>query len=190
MGTANFYFKNRCIVVSGEDIDNGNMPRYEEESGISLRSFPCYRLSIADKYRFVEPTINFSYYEGACLDWHYNERTAGDILGLELYYGCPSTSRLFSDYKGVFPNLTRKAFRDAVSSVRRAWGLKRGENPSEGDKWDYVIDIDHIVTDYLLKREIADVNIELTRLKELYGYDEYKVIGRFDNGETMYAKAW
>lgn len=192
MGTANFYFKNRCIVVSDEDMENGNTPSYsKKESDISLRSFPCYPLEGYDEeLKLTELTINSAYYEGACIDWHFNNKTAGDIIGLDLYDHCPTTSELFRDIREFFPNLSRKAFRNAVHSVRELRGLKRNEHIAKGDEWDYIEEIDNAVTELLQKMEAERVNEELTRLAAMYGYDEYEVIGRFNNGEALYQKKW
>lgn len=192
MGTANFYFKNRCIVVSNEDMESENTPSYsKKESNISLRSFPCYPLEgYDDELKLVELTINSAYYEGACIDWHFNDNTAGSIIGLDLYDHCPTTSELFKDIKEFFPSLSKKAFRNAVHSIREKMGLKGYERIAKGDEWDYIEEIDNAITEWLREKEAERANEELTRIKALYGYDEYKVIGRFSNGETLYQRAW
>lgn len=71
MSTPNFYYKNRCIIVSDEDLEDGNVPAHEDQSNeFSLRSCPSFDLRDQPaKCSVLVAILTGAYYSGACIDY-------------------------------------------------------------------------------------------------------------------------
>jgi len=71
MSTPNFKYTNRCIVVSDDDYENGNYPRYEGENEISgNRNYPSYKLrGQPEGCGILIAILTGAYYSGACIDF-------------------------------------------------------------------------------------------------------------------------
>lgn len=71
MSTPNFKYKNRCIVVSDDDYENGNYPEYEGENEISgNRNYPSYKLrEQPEGCGILIAILTGAYYSGACIDY-------------------------------------------------------------------------------------------------------------------------
>lgn len=68
MATSNFYYENRCIVVTNEDYECDNVPAHSKYMQGSLRNYPSYILDDAE-FDFWDVVITSGYYEGACIDY-------------------------------------------------------------------------------------------------------------------------
>lgn len=67
MGTSNFAYENRCVVVTDEDFEFDNIPeRGECISNYYFRNnFPTYTLTgYSDLFKFHDIVISAGYYEG------------------------------------------------------------------------------------------------------------------------------
>lgn len=69
MSTSNFYYKNRCIVVSDEDFDNDNVPEYDNRTDYGLRSYPSFPLREQPNCKILIAVLTGAYYSGACIDY-------------------------------------------------------------------------------------------------------------------------
>ena len=70
-GTGNFYFENRCVVVTDEDYENGNYPEYEKKPiDPYSRNYPQYPLiDYNDGLNCYRIVLTAGYYEAACIDY-------------------------------------------------------------------------------------------------------------------------
>lgn len=174
MGTTNFDYRNRCIVVTEEDLECGNRPESSERVGYEWGR-PAFALCDYDDFRFFHVVIAYGYYEGACIDYRGKDITALDIL-----YGCYADNyngeELIRDTLEEFSGLvTEDELRAIVTE----------EASRSGDKWDAYDRMDERITALLARREEVEVNRVLNEIKAEYGYDEMEVSGRFSDGTAV-----
>ena len=66
MGTSNFAYKNRCIVVTNDDFEFGNVP----ETEYIPQGYRNYSQSrIPTDFNFFNVVLTSGYYEHACIDY-------------------------------------------------------------------------------------------------------------------------
>ena len=85
MATNNFAYENRCIVVTNEDYEMGNMPSMEESIDVN-RSYPSYRLAVGEDFKFWDIIITSGYYADACIDYTEKDLDVEYWLGGTQYY--------------------------------------------------------------------------------------------------------
>jgi hypothetical protein len=74
MSTPNFKYKNRCIVVSDDDFDDGNYPEFDGVHEINgNRNYPSHELKDQPDCRTVVAILTGAYYSGACIDYQETE---------------------------------------------------------------------------------------------------------------------
>ena len=76
MGTGNFYYKNRCVVVSNDDYEFDNVPERGEWIG-NNRSYPSRE--IVTDFVFHKVVLTSGYYEAGCIDYILNEASYEDF---------------------------------------------------------------------------------------------------------------
>ena len=175
MSTGNFCFANRCIVVTNDDLENGNMPSHEKYLTESLRSYPSYLLDDFDRdFKYWRIVITSGYYEAACIDYIENDYSLRDDYATDNY---ESVKELLDDlvrFEGLSRPYLNKVFKGL-----RSYG---------GELWRFLDEGLEQVDGKLREIERSKVNEALDKLKEEYGYEEYRVSTMFSNGETWYSK--
>lgn len=174
MATGNFLYDNRCIVVTDEDYEMGNIPPLGEFVDRSRAYTPSQFLSVSEDFHFWDIIITAGYYTDACIDYIRNERTAEYFLGDTMYY--PTKRDLFNACKEEF----------GLSEYRLCKICGKVKNFPNYDIW--IESAYENITEYLANNEERKVNEYLDGVKKNYGYEEYKIYARFSNGETMYQK--
>lgn len=173
MAASNFFYINRCIVVTDEDYEIGSIPFRGECISIN-RSYPSRKLlKVSDNFKFFDVIITQGYYEGACIDYIKNDASVEDWLGSTCYY----------DSKTSFFNECKKEFNLTEYHLRKICG-----NVGNLDIETYLESAYEKLTNYLRSKEEIEVNKCLDDIKENYGYDELRLVGRFSNGEAVYDK--
>ncbi len=174
MATGNFAFDNRCIVVTDDDFNDGNVPSLGEYDGNSLRSYNSRFLEISDDFDYWDIVITSGYYEAACIDYKRNDVDVDKFL-CDSYY-INSQSELIAETKNVF-------------GFSKYMTLKICGKVSEcADFKTYIKRAYERLTDYFADEEEKKVNEVLDKLKDDYGYNEYRIAWQASNGETAYAK--
>ena len=174
MATGNFAFDNRCIVVTDDDYDNGNIPSFGEYDNDSLRSYPSRFLEMSDDFDYWNVVITSGYYGDACIDYKRNDADVENWMGAPCYIN--SQSELISEVKNIFGFSRHKT-------------LKICGKVSECANIDIYIERAYErLTEHLADEEEKKVNEALDKLKKEYGYDEVCVDCRASNGETAYRK--
>ena len=72
MATGNFAYENRCIVVTDNDYEDGNIPPLGDWEKNTSRSYPSRLLAVSDDFKFWNIVITTGYYSGACIDYKEN----------------------------------------------------------------------------------------------------------------------
>lgn len=178
MGAANFCYENRCIVVTNEDFDFGNVPEHNEYDKKCCRSYPSYFLDDAD-FEFWSVVITSGYYEAACIDY----KPKFDEYGFNMVESRMNYSFAYRTVKDLVKDFCDE-FKLSVYRVRKLIG-KLSECDCLSAFAERAFDR---VNEYLSELEEIKVNEFLDRLKSDYGFEEYGVSARFSNGETWYSK--
>ena len=171
MGTGNFYFEHRCVVVTDDDFEMGNVP----ERGLCVdhdRSFPSY---VIKEFNFWNVVLTTAYYEGACIDYreHHKRDPYDVVVG---YIGYPTTKKeLFEEVRNEF-NISYRQLQKICGNV--------GDMPID----DYIEQATEEIGEYLSEKEEDEVNEYIDKLKDEYGYEEFCCLGHFSNGEAVYQK--
>lgn len=171
MATSNFKYENRCVVVTEDDFEMGNLPDIVKGSSDYDRSYPRQRLAVGGDFLFWNVVITGGYYQHACIDY------VESGCGVEEYIG------------SVWGMESQKAFFDAVRQefhISRYRLRKLCGNVGKSDLDGYLEQAAEKVTSFLAEKERAKVEACLDGLKRLYGYEELTCVGTFSNGEAVY----
>ena len=172
MATANFYYQNRCIVVTDNDYECGNYPTIGELLPNYNRNFPSRYLAEYD-FQYHDIIITSGYYCDACIDYDVNDNDVDFIIGGTQYYNTQAD----------FFNECKVQFNLSIYKLRKICG-----NVGDMGIENYLENAYELLTDYLRSVEEIEVNKVLDKIKEEYGYEEVTCIGRASNGEAFYQK--
>lgn len=176
MSTPNFSYEKRCVLVTNDDYEIGNVPETASRSCNDDRYYPSYEVE-ATEYPQRKPiahkiVITPGYYEDACLDYISNGFDIhNDINGC---YRFDTIQEFIEEVQYFYPTIS--AYR-----IRKCLG-KMGD---QGREEYFHKGLDRIAewieeTDTQLCEEIID------HLAERYGYRELECTARFSNGEAIY----
>lgn len=177
MATSNFCYDNRCVVVTNDDYECGNHPQLDEYRPESLRSYPSHKLAGYD-FIFWDVVLTLGYYEHACIDYveRPDSRNVYDYFNTVRY----STVREFcEDVYGEFKDIVSR------SKIRKIF---TGFRCSGKEIYDFLEDKFDEFVEYAAAIERKKVEAAIDKIKADYGYEEYGVYARFNNGETWYSK--
>lgn len=176
MSTPNFAYEHRCIVITDDDLEFGNLPETEPIA----QGFTCYPLSlIPTSFNFYNVVLTSGYYEAACIDYEEKDGDYKELLGFSWYYEPESKKEVFEDLIDLGFKISRYMFNKLCKDIKRA-NFKYD--------YDYFYKIFEAVGEYLMEIEEVEVNKYLDKLMADYGYDEYVCTARFSNGEAWYEK--
>ena len=190
-GTGNFYIRNRCVVVTDEDYEDGNVPE-THGSWDNDRNFSSSIINDDFLYGFVV-ILTAGYYSGANIDYDRKEDVSVDISNYS------PTFEGLSDLYHDLDYITTDAFGGEVESlILELKELLDTYEYLEDDDKESLENMQQLFKDIYKKlkdsyekgegEEESKVNEYIDKLKEDYGYEEYSVSARFSNGETMYSK--
>lgn len=168
MATSNFFYKNRCVAISNNDFEKGNIPECESEyfgrNKMLLQRVLMYNI-----------TINIGYYEGGCIDYAINDNYEDILTDFYGYYYTPSTKKeLINDITYYCRDYIKVSKRELTKVLR---GLRIDKDLEQiADKLDNLI----------LPKIESKVNEIIDKIKKEYGYPELKRIATFSNGEAIY----
>jgi hypothetical protein len=178
MGTSNFYYKNRCIVVTDEDYECGNYPELGDVCHNTPRSFPSSFLQNCD-FEFWDIIMTSGYYECACIDYIpklgvYADSVVESRMKYSWQYN--NVRELIDDFVDEF-KVTKYRVRKIIGKVNECENLEA-----------FVDRAIERMQEYLSSQEEVKVNELLDQIRDEYGYEEYSMVARFSNGEAIYHK--
>lgn len=174
MSTTNFSYKNRCVVVTDEDYEDGNVPVCGEWVNNNIY-YPSRILSDYDKFDFQQIVITGGYYAHACIDFLEKDVCIEDFLGSTGYY--PHKNDFIKECKSTF-NLSKYMINKLCGTLK--------EFNDDMDAW---IENAYIkVENYLKEKESDECNKIINEIKKDYGYEEYALTAVASNGEGFYHK--
>lgn len=172
MATPNFAYEHRCIVVTNDDFEMDNLPPMGKWLNNDF-NYPSRILAISDDFDFWDIVMTSGYYEAACIDYIESEHDVEDFLGSTCYFD--TKEEFFKECKNEF-GLSDYRMRKICGNI--------GKMPLE----DYLEQSYEKLTNYLREQEEIKVNDCLDRIKQTYGYEEYKTECIMSNGEAIYKK--
>ena len=174
MGTRNFAYDNRCIVVTDEDYEIGNVPKLGESD--YDRNYPSRNIAEDDmpEFNFWTPVITIGYYADACIDYVRTERNAEYWLGRDIYYN--TKNDVIEECIKVF-KLSRYRLNKILPKLYK-----------DREFGDWYWDAIEALTEYLAEIEEKKVNEYLDELKAKYGYEEVGLVATMSNGVGIYEK--
>lgn len=174
MSTPNFSYQHRCIVVTDEDYEWGNVPETESVPQGST-SYP-YAL-IPTEFRFFNVYLTDGYYEGGCIDYEEKDEEWKDLLGFSWSYEAESKAEFWSDLEEERFNISRYRFNQLCKGINRK---------DYKEAWEFTDKLCEAVGEWLAAQEEMEVNEWLDELMDGYGYKEYECSELFSNGEAWY----
>ena len=172
MAIPNFAYKHRCIVVINDDHEIDNIPSMGESIDVN-RSYLSCKLEVDEDFKFWDIILTSGYYAGACIDYTEKDVDVEYWLGGTQYYN--SKTDFFQECKDTF-GLTEYRLRKVCGNI------------GDMDIEDYLEQAYAKLTNYLREQEEIKVNDCLDRIKQTYGYEEYKTECIMSNGEAIYKK--
>ena len=175
MSAPNFSYDRRCVLVSNEDFERGNVPAHDECFG-NDRSYPsAYLDDYKDDFSTIAIVLTSGYYADACIDIVDREDKADELLGYANYYYNHNRQELINDicyYLGCSRNFANT----------RMKGCRK-----DRDDYEYRLEkaFEKIVEDWR-DVEVKKANKVLDKIKKVYRYKELGLSALFSNGEAWY----
>lgn len=168
MGTSNFFYSNRCVAISDDDYNTGNVPECENKyfgrDKMLLQRVLMYNI-----------TINIGYYTGGCIDYEINDNYENIINEYYGYYYTPSTKKeIINDIAYYCSDYITVSKRELTKVLR---GLRIDKDFEQ---------ISDRLDNFILPKIEDKVNDIIDNIKREYGYIELKRISTFSNGEAIY----
>lgn len=179
MGASNFCYDNRCVVVTNEDFECGNVPKHNERRKDSLRCYESFNLDDSD-FEFWDVILTYGYYEAACIDYVPKVDMYGSNMvesRMRYAWNYDSVRQLVSDFMEEF-GVSEYRVRKVIGKLSEYCGNLQAFVENAMEKMNI----------YLSELERERVDAYLDKLMEDYGYEEYYATARFSNGETWYGK--
>ena len=179
MSTPNFSYQNRCVLVTNNDYELGNIPETSTVKNLGNRYYSSVKVD-DDQYPQATPiahtiVITSGYYSDSCLDFiEKPDFTVEDYLCRWLYQ-FDSVEDFISELKENIGSVL------STYRIRQLLG-KRGDTDLETH---LRRGVDRI-NEYLTDRDKDLCNEIVDHLKDAYGYRELVCTAVFSNGEAMY----
>ena len=175
MSAPNFSYDRRCVLVTNDDFDCGNVPAHNTLFG-NDRSYPsAYLDEYKDDFSTIAIVLTSGYYADACIDIVDREDKTNELIGYASYYSRYTRRELLDDvcyYLGCSRNFANKFFK----------GL-RCDAYNYGSQLEEAFDT---LVEAWRDEELKKANKVLDKIKKAYGYKELGLSAMFSNGEAWY----
>lgn len=177
MSAPNFSYDRRCVLVTNDDFECGNVPACTEPFG-NDRSYPSAYL---DKYKgdfsTVAIVITSGYYSDACIDIVDDDRLVGELSCYDYYFARLTRDELYNELHYYFNgNISRRMM------LRHLKGLNRRDDDYQGKLADAI----DAIFEEVRENEIRKANKVVDKVMKSYGYKELVRTVLFSNGEAWY----
>lgn len=197
MGANNFSYTNRCVVVSDDDYEFGNIPNLGDYANNS-RNYPSKEILHSEDFstkeyaKSIKPiqlhkiVLTSGYYEHGCIDFVRNdENSAIDYVGWSCYYDFNSIEEIIEPITSNF-NITAEEIKTLIKQRMDAMNITAETDEDEFQSfYEYLMeDID----EKIIENEENHCNKMIDLIKEKYDYEEYGCVAVASNGEAFYQK--
>lgn len=184
MSTPNFYYKNRCVVVTDDDMEEDNVPQTKWKA--CDRNYP-QSIVVSDEYindfgdlYLHDITLNAGYFTAACIDYQEKDEPREEVGH---YFMAPWRYETAKEFIADAREMLPESLRPSRYRLRRIMGPRCGRDMEE-----YIDGCMDRLTDYIAEREREKCEKIVTYLRDKYGYSEYRCAWIASNGEAGYTK--
>ena len=175
MSAPNFSYDRRCVLVTNDDFDFGNVPAHDECFG-NDRSYPSrYIDKYKDDFSTIAIVLTGGYYSDACIDIVDRQDKADELLDYTYHSSKYNREELLGDICYIL-GCTRNF------ANQRLKGCRLGDENYEHNIGKA---FERIVEDWR-EVEVEKANKVLDEIKKSYGYKELTKTVQFSNGEAWY----
>ena len=167
MSAPNFNYKNRCVVISDEDYDWGNLPVMTDYKNSGRHS----QWLIPNGFYAHNIIVTSGYFSGACIDY---VSDAEDFLAQKINMEEGGEAEAVMEIMDYFPEA------DAGYLMARVMDITGAEDPNARDE------AIASLASYIEEIEEPKVNKALDDIRDGYGYTEVRCVAVFSNGEAIY----
>lgn len=175
MSAPNFFYDRRCVLVTNEDFECGNVPAHDECFD-NDRSYPsAYLDKYKDDFSTIAIVLTSGYYSDACIDIVDREDKASELLGYTFHYMNLNRKEVLEDvcyFLGCSRNFANKYLK----------GCRYGSENYENDLY---VSFEELV-DAWRDVEVEKANKVVDKIMRDYGYKELAKVAQFSNGEAWY----
>ena len=175
MSAPNFAYDRRCVLVTNDDFEFGNVPAHNTPFGDN-RSYPsAYLDKYKDDFSTIAIVLTSGYYADACIDIIDREDKTNELIGYAGYYSNYTRKELLDDvcyFLGCPRNFANKFFK----------GLRR-DDLNYGRQLEEAFET---LVEAWRDVEVEKANKVLDKIMKDYGYKELTKVGQFSNGEAWY----
>ena len=196
MGTSNFCYQNRCVVLTNDDYEFDNVPKLgnwvNDSRSYASKEILYKEISCTNEYaktikpiRLHQIVMTNGYYEHACIDFILNENEyVTDCLGSLDYYNFCDMEEIQNEIVETY-HITHEEFQLIYKKVMNNMGISE----TDEDDFDTFFDVlMNEIYDKIVENEIVHCNKIIDLIKENYGYEEYGCVAVASNGESFYNK--
>lgn len=186
MSAPNFYYKNRCIVITDDDYINGNIPEESQMETPRIEGSQYYTsvpVNVLEGYlekgeyepSFFRVVMTAGRYGDGVLDYLPTDFTVEDYVPMARYGYVCTIEELVNHFRDADPSVSKRKYRELIG--------KRGK----GDYEEWYEGVIKRVEDYLRAKDKELCDKICDRIMEAHGYKEYTCTGVMSNGEATYA---
>lgn len=197
MGANNFSYKNRCVVVSDDDYEFGNIPNLGDYANNS-RNYPSREILHSEDFstkeyaKSIKPiqlhniVMTSGYYEHACIDFiRDDEKSAIDCTGWSCYYDFNSIEEIIEPITNNY-NITAEEIKTLIQQRMDVMGITTETDEDTFQSfYEYLMDD---IDEKIVENEKIHCNKIIDLIKEKYDYEEYGCVAVASNGEAFYQK--
>jgi hypothetical protein len=177
MSAPNFSYDRRCVLVSNDDYETGNVPEIGDGFD-NDRSYPsAYLADYKDDFSTIAIVITSGYYADACIDILDDNRLVGELSCCDYHFARLTRDELYDELCYYFHgNISKRMM------LRHLKGLNVRDDDYQS-KLSYAIDA---IFEEIRDKEVKKANKVLDEIKKSYGYRELTRTALFSNGEAWY----
>lgn len=175
MSAPNFSYERRCVLVTDNDFECGNVPSHDEHFDYDRYYPSLYLDKYKDDFNTIAIVLTGGYFSDACIDIVDRQDKADELLDYTYHYSKYNREELLDDITYLlgctrnFANLRLKGCRLGDENYER--NLEKA--------------FEKIVEDWR-EVEVEKANKVLDEIKKSYGYKELTKSVQFSNGEVWY----
>jgi predicted transcriptional regulator len=194
MGAINFSYVNRCVVITDDDYNFGNIPTLGDYANNS-RNYPSKFVEydeIKDVKEFLKTikpiqlhniVLTSGYYEDACIDFvRDTEKSAMDCTGWSCNYNYDTINEIIGYIANDY-NITAEDIKTLIQKRMDAMYITAETDEDEFQSfYEYLMDD---IDEKIIQNEMAHCNHIIDIIKKIYGYKEIYSKPSFCMGEAI-----
>lgn len=175
MSAPNFSFQNRCVLITEEDYDEGNVPKLGTWDD-GDRYYPASEIAESSDLKTVKVVITTGYYRDACLDYIKTGKNLLDYINYDYCLSDYTRKELVNEIQYFFPWLSTRL----INKVFKGCDRRKEDNLQR------IQDAVYRMNEIILEKESEMADKMINRIMKQYGYRELCCKGVFSNGEAIY----